>query len=117
MARKKKITDEATEVKRLLSLYEGLPPKKYSLAQGLIVQAARLRVRLDVLWADIEENGEFEYFTQSKTTEPYQKERPASKTFTATDKNYQGIIRQLNDMLPKEEEPKEVNELDAFLAE
>lgn len=110
MAAKRVITNEQAEVNRLTELYKGLPSKKFALAQGLIAQAARLRVRLDILWADIEENGEFEYFTQSKTTEPYQKERPVSKTFTATDKNYQSILKQLNDLLP----PENVEEEDAL---
>ena len=38
------------------------------------------------------------------------KERPVSKTFTATDKNYQSILKQLNDLLP----PENVEEEDAL---
>ena len=103
---------EAAEVKRLLRLYEGLPPKKFALAEGLIIQAARLRVRLDKLWAELEEKGETEWFTQSDKTDPYERERPASRTFTATDKSYQSIIKQLNDMLPADTEKAADLELD-----
>ena len=71
-------------------------------------------MRLDYLWADIQENGEFEFFSQSEKTAPYERERPASKTFTATDKNYQAIIRQLDSMLPPEETEIQ-DELDAFM--
>ena len=46
---------ESAEVERLTEIYKGLPPKQFALAQGLIIQAARLRVRLDKLWAEIEE--------------------------------------------------------------
>lgn len=95
---------EQLEVKRLTEIYKGLPPKQFALAQGLIIQAARLRVRLDKLWAELEEKGETEWFTQSEKTEPYERERPASRTFTATDKSYQSIIKQLNDMIPAEED-------------
>ena len=111
-----KKTPEQREVARLKAIYSGLPPKKLALAQGLIQQAARLKVRLDALWKDIQENGEWEYFSQSDKTEPYQRERPASKTFTATDKNYQAIIRQLDAMLPAET-AESTDELDAFNAE
>ena len=97
-----KKTPEQTEVERLTEIYKGLPPKQFALAQGLIIQAARLRVRLDKLWAELEEKGETEWFTQSDKTDPYERERPASRTFTATDKSYQSIIKQLNDMLPTE---------------
>ena len=106
-------TAEQLEVERLTELYKSLPPKQFALAQGLIIQAARLRVRLDKLWAELEEKGETEWFTQSEKTDPYERERPASRTFTATDKSYQSIIKQLNDMLPAEEESG-ADELDEF---
>lgn len=108
----KDITEES-EIKRLRKLYKDLPPKKKALAEGLITQAARLRVRLDQLWLDIQENGETEEFTQSEKTEPYERERPAARLFTSTDKNYQSIIKQLNDMLPLEK-VAEVDSLDEF---
>ena len=106
-------TPEQLEVERLTELYKGLPPKQFALAQGLIIQAARLRVRLDKLWAELEEKGETEWFTQSEKTDPYERERPASRTFTATDKSYQSIIKQLNDMLPAEDDTG-TDELDKF---
>lgn len=104
---------EQLEVERLTEIYKGLPSKQFALAQGLIIQAARLRVRLDKLWAEIEEKGETEWFTQSDKTDPYERERPASRTFTATDKSYQSIIKQLTDMIPADEDNGE-DELDEF---
>ena len=103
---------EQTEVERLTEIYKCLPPKQFALAQGLIIQAARLRVRLDKLWTELEEKGETEWFTQSDKTDPYERERPASRTFTATDKSYQSIIKQLNDMLPADTEKAGDLELD-----
>lgn len=97
-------TTEKAEVERLTEIYKGLPPKQFALAQGLIIQAARLRVRLDKLWSELEDKGETEWFTQSEKTEPYERERPASRTFTATDKSYQSIIKQLNEMIPDDKE-------------
>ena len=105
-------TPEQAEVERLTEIYRGLPPKQFALAQGLIIQAARLRVRLDKLWTELEEKGETEWFTQSEKTDPYERERPASRTFTATDKSYQSIIKQLNDMIPKDTEAVGGVELD-----
>lgn len=95
-----KIITEESEIKRLSKIYKKLQPNQYAVAQGLIVQAARLRVRLNKLWEDIEKNGETEMFSQSEKTEPYERERPAARLFTATDKNYQAIIKQLNDLTP-----------------
>ena len=94
---------ENSEIKRLTEIYKGLPPKQFALAQGLIAEAARLRVRLDKLWEGLTENGEVEMFSQSENTDPYERERPASRIYTATNKSYQSIIKQLNDMIPKDD--------------
>lgn len=101
------------EVARLNKLFKKLPQNKFKLAQGLIQQAARLRVRLDRLWEDIVETGETELFSQSDKTEPYERERPSARLFTSTDKNYQSVMKQLFDLLPPEE--TEVDELAEFL--
>lgn len=61
----KRIT-EKSEIARLNEIYKDLPPNEFEVAQGLIVQAARLRVRLDALWRDIHKNGEVEMFSQSE---------------------------------------------------
>lgn len=103
---------EKAEYQRLMKIYKNLPPNKLAVAEGLIRQAARLRDRLDMLWRDLQEHGETELFSQSPNTEPYERERPASRTFTSTDKAYQAIIRQLNDMVPEAEEK---DDLDDFL--
>jgi len=96
------MTPEKKEIARLMEVYRELPPKKLALAQGLIAQAARLRVQLDVLAADIAENGLTEPFQQSDKVEPFTRERPEAALFVKLDKNYQAIIKQLTDMLPPE---------------
>ena len=108
----KKIT-ESSEIRRLTEIYKELPPKMLALAQGLIVQAARIRVKLDVLNADIQENGMTELFQQSDKVEPYSRERPEAALFVKLDKNYQAIIRQLQDMVPTEQPASDA--LDAFM--
>ena len=106
MAKKKKIT-EKSEYERLMGIYQGLPDNKLAVAEGLIRQAARLRVRLD----DLRANGETEQFSQSAGAKPYERERPASRAFTSTDKAYQSIIKQLNDLCP---DIREKDDLDDF---
>lgn len=88
------------EVQRLKNLYKDLSKDKQAIAQGLIVQAARMRIRCDDLWKNLQEHGETEMFTQSEKTDPYERERPQARLFTASDKAYQSVIKQLNDMLP-----------------
>ena len=99
-----KKNDEQLEISRLTEIYRGLPPKQFALAQGLIAEAARLRVRCNVLWEDLQDKGEVELFAQGDQ-EPYERERPASRIYTAANKSYQSIIKQLNDMIPKDEAP------------
>ena len=95
---------EKSEIARLREIYANLPPKKKALAEGLIIQAARLRVILDDLSDDIAENGMTEMFNQSAKTDAYERIRPKADLFIKTDKSYQAIIRQLTDMLPPETE-------------
>jgi len=91
----------ADEIERLTGIYQGLPPKQFALAQGLIAEAARLRIRCNTLWNDLQENGEVELFSQGDQ-DPYERERPSSRIYTAANKSYQSIIKQLNDMIPAE---------------
>ena len=88
------------EFNRLKKIYKNMPPNQFAVTEGLIMQAARLRISLDDLWQDIEENGRTELFSQSADADPYQRERPAAKQFVAIDKNYQTIMKQLTDLCP-----------------
>lgn len=95
-----RLSAERAEYDRLMRLFEGLPANKKAVAEGLIQEAARLKARLDDLWADLAEKGEVEVFQQSEKVPAYERERPASKTYTATNKSYQSIMKQLTDLVP-----------------
>jgi len=90
------------ERERLKKIFKDIPPNKLKVVDGLITQAARLRVLLDELWIDISENGDYELFTQSEKVEPYERERPAAKLYNTRDQTYQRVIKQLTDLLPEE---------------
>ena len=111
MTRKTPVDPEKAEINRLTKIFKSLPPNEFAVAKGLIVQAARLRARLDRLWQDISEKGETEQFRQSDKTEPYERERPAARLFTATDKNYQSILKQLGDMVPASQQKSKLAEM------
>lgn len=91
---------EQSEIRRLTRVYKNLSAGKKAVAQGLIAEAARLRVLCDLLWADIEENGMTEMFRQSEDQEAYERERPAARQYMTANKNYQAIIKQLDGMVP-----------------
>lgn len=96
----KEIT-EKSEIARLTKIYKNLPPHKFKVVQGLIAEAARLRVLLNVLWEDIDENGTTEMFSQSKDAEKYERERPQAKQYIAANKSYLAIIKQLSEIAPE----------------
>lgn len=88
------------EMDRLNELFAELPTTQRKLSEGLITQAARLRVLLDDNWKDILENGEYEKFSQSENQIPYDRKRPIVENYDNRDKTYQAVIGQLNGMLP-----------------
>lgn len=90
------------EKNRLSRLFKDIPENKKKAVQGLIIQAARLRVLLDEMWMDISENGDYELFSQSEKQAPYERKRPVAKLYNSRDGSYQKIIKQLTDLLPDE---------------
>lgn len=90
------------EYDRLIVLFKDIPKNQLKIAEGLITQASRLRVLLDDNWRDILENGEYEKFSQSKDQRPYDRRRPIVENYDSRDKTYKDIIKQLNDLLPQQ---------------
>ncbi|UXR53560.1 hypothetical protein MUA82_05655 [Staphylococcus simulans] len=87
---------------RLDKIFKSIPEDRKRVAQGLIVQAARMRILLDDAWSDIQEKGDYELFTQSESTPAYERERPIAKLFNSRDAAYQKIIMQLSKLLPED---------------
>lgn len=92
------------EKNRLMRLFKNIPENKEKAVQGLIIQAARLRVLLDEMWEDISENGDYEMFSQSEKQEPYERERPVAKLYNSRDVSYQRVIKQLTDLIQESTE-------------
>lgn len=91
-----------SEVERLKKLFKNIPKDQLDVAEGLIIQAARLRILLDDNWKDILENGEYEKFSQSENQVPYDRKRPIVENYDNRDKTYQAITKQLTDLLPQQ---------------
>ena len=103
---------EELEYDRLNKLYKDIPENKRSLVDGLIHQAARLRVQLDDLWEDLKKKGNVEPFQQKNDGVTFDRERPESKIFIQSDKNYLAIIKKLDEMLPAKEAKAGFSKLD-----
>ena len=91
-----------SEKNRLNKIYKDISKENKSIIEGLINRAAFMRVTLEDMEADLDENGFVEPFSQSEKLEPYERERPVARLYNTMNKNYQSIIKQLSDLLPKE---------------
>jgi hypothetical protein len=118
VSRKKELTKDeriSKEERRLRRSYKDLPKDKKQVVDGLIRRAAYMRVTLEDMEVDLDKNGFVEMFTQSEKMEPYERERPVARLYNTMNKNYQSIIKQLSDLLPKDEPKEESDGFEAFV--
>lgn len=83
------------ELDRLRALYKDIPENKKELCEGLLVEAARLKISLDELWEDLLQNGNTELNERGKEVE-----RVNSAIFTTRDKSYRATLKHLDSLLP-----------------
>lgn len=117
MARKKELSKEQrikNEEFRLRKIYEVIKEENKSIIDGLIQRAAYMRITLEDYEKDLNNGGYVELFTQSSSTPPYERERPVARLYSTMNKNYQTIIKQLGDLLPKEPSKKIDSDKDDF---
>lgn len=100
------------EERRLRRIYNRIDKDNKAIIDGLIQRAAYMRVTLEDYEEDLDTGGYTEMFTQSINTPPYERERPVARLYNTMNKNYQSIIKQLSDLVPKE--VKAVEEDDGF---
>lgn len=114
MAVKKELTKAeriTKEERRLKRNYKDIQKDKSAVVEGLIRRAAFMRATLEDMELDLDERGFVEMFQQGDQ-EPYERERPVARQYQQMNKNYQSIIKQLSDLLPKE--PIKQKEDDGF---
>ena len=92
------------EEDRLSKFYKGISSGKRSLNRGLIQRAAFMRITLAELEDDLNTYGYTEWFSQGDQT-PYQRKRPAADLYNTMNANCQKIMKQLTDLLPKDDMP------------
>lgn len=108
MEKKAKENKIMNEVDRLSKNYAGIDGKKRAIIRGLIQRAAFMRVTLNELEDDLNENGFTEMFSQGDQT-PYERKRPVADLYNTMNANYQKIIKQMTDLLPKDEEKPKID--------
>ena len=103
-----------TERKRNLRIYSKIDLNKKNTVLGLIERAAFMRVKLKELEKDINIYGFTEWFQQGEQ-EPYKRQRPEAQIYCSLNTGYQKIIKQLSDLLPKQEGKAESDGFDNFV--
>ncbi len=119
MAIKAKLTKDERilkEEKRLRRIYKNIGKDQKAIIDGLIQRAAYMRVALEDYEKDLDEKGYVELFSQSDKLEPYERERPVARLYNTMNKNYQSIIKQLTDLIPKQEAKIKDDGFDAFVS-
>lgn len=89
------------EIKRLDGILSNVDENKKSIVEGLIKRASFMRATLEEMEIDLNENGFTEMFSQSENQDPYERVRPVATQYQTLNKNYQAIMKQLTDLLPK----------------
>ena len=112
-----KTKEERTKAEklRLNRIYKDVSKENKSIIEGLINRAAFMRITLEDMEADLDGRGFVEPFSQSERMEPYERERPVARLYNTMNKNYQSIIKQLSDLLPKQEAKKDDDGFDEFV--
>lgn len=93
------------EERRLKATYRDLEQDKMNVVSGLIQRAAYMRICLEDFEADLDTNGFTEMFSQGNQ-EPYERKRPTADLYNTMNASYQKAVKQLTELLPKNEVKK-----------
>ncbi len=102
------------ELRKLRRLFRPLPRDERQAAEGLIHEAAFMKVTLEETRAIIDREGVVELFEQGK--QKFLREHPATKVYNAMINRYAAVCKQLFDMIPDPDAGKQAeDELMAFV--
>lgn len=107
--RDKKIKQEINKFKKI---YKNLNKEKFKTIEGLISDAAFLKITLCDLKEDMLQNGLTELFEQGEQS--FNRERPEVKTYATFLQRYTGVMKQLIELMPPEEKKIEKDQLNEF---
>lgn len=110
LEKEKKIKQEINRVKKI---YKDFPKEKLKVLEGLIQEAAFMKISLEEMREDLLTNGLTEVFEQG--SQKFERERPHVKIYTTFMQRYSGVMKQLIDLLPEEQKKEEADQLLEFL--
>jgi stalled ribosome rescue protein Dom34 len=101
------------ELQKLNKFFKDIPKEKQTVIQGLKEQAAFMYATLFELQEQLNVEGAVELYRNG--SQEMLREHPASKVYNAMIKNYASAVKQLIDLLPKQEGKAQQTE-DALLS-
>ena len=102
------------EIQKLRRLFKNLPKDKMKAADGLIQEAAFMKVTLEETRHVIDQEGILEKFEQG--AQKFLREHPATKVYNTMIQRYATVCKQLFDMIPDPDAGKQAeDELMAFV--
>ena len=104
----------ARERRRLTRLFSAIDPKRKAAVRGLIERCAFMAVSLAEIEADLNTYGFVELFQQG-TAPAYERKRPIADQYNTMSANYHKAIKQLTDLLPKDDPAPKDDGFDAFV--
>ncbi len=117
--KRKELTKEERikkELNRLKKIFKNIPENSKKSTEGLLENAAFMRISLQDLAVDLRENGMTEMFSQGEKTKPYERTRPSADLYNKLNVSYQKCVKQLTDLLPVNEKVKvQTDDFDDFV--
>ncbi|MBN1079222.1 hypothetical protein [Clostridium botulinum] len=110
LEKEKKIKQEINRIKKL---YKDFSKDKAKVLEGLMNEAAFMRICLEDLRIDLIKNGMTELFVQGD--QEFMRERPEVKVYTNFIQKYSVVMKQLIDVLPVEIKKDEADALMEFI--
>lgn len=110
LEKEKKIKQEINRIKKN---YKEFPKDKVKMLDGLIQEAAFMKISLEESREDLLSNGLTETFEQG--SQRFERERPQFKIYTTLTQRYSGMMNSLINILPEEQKKEEADKLLEFL--
>lgn len=108
-----KIKEFGTDLKQFEELLKIIPDERKTIAQKLVTEICFITKTLEDLRKTIEATGTVDLFEQGK--QRFMRENPALKAYNTTIQRYSLLYKQLESMIPKNQQEPHENELYNFI--
>lgn len=101
------------EVVRIKKMFKEMSKEKLKIIEGLINEAAFMKITLEGIRQELLEEGTTEWFQQG--AQKFKRQHPSVDTYTTLISKYSTVMNQLLNQLPEEEKKNEVDALMNFV--